>query len=821
MTTNPRSNIKIGFTGIFLALSFLLPARCESPTIEQTAKSPPLLWELDLSKYGYQGRPPIPLSRSELPKFSGQLGLGFALEQRYLIGQKDIDLAKPSGLWTYQQGVVFTQPNLVAVFFVVHDDSSNDTPTPANASPSDPFRLVAVFLTANRGELIKKMDWPLPSSNLNISPVFFFPATKGRFIVGIGSILSLYSSDFALLARFDAHKEFEAIASPAGDTILLHGTRQKDGRWISQYDLLDDDRLSVKWSWEEDSERLSFDGSRYSLSQTGQTLWGDEAAWTSPPSLAVTAPGKLAKPWLSPGSLNFTASGAPAKKLIEGRNGFCDYGGFVNKNTIVVTECGDQEKLLVVSTEGQIVKKFDLGSEQLDGPVVASRDGKRFAVPSFNWGSFSNRDPAMLMARVFNLDNNGPELCLDVLRQYGPTEGFNFHTQFGDTRFGWGGLGLSPDGDQLAIKAGALVRVYLLPEKGQSSLYNSKCTDEKDLATSQVPAIQAAPAPTMPSPATQAQLTQQALTWFPADTETVIAANGPFLMPDLKRDSDETKSGEDTNQEIEGELRSFPIELFGFQNGLLAKHFKGQQILLGMEGSRHFRPPSGLGGGLIDGCAVIVFADDVTDRANSFVKDSSTVALRTEQIEGQKVTVFQERMEEDIWTTFVAFPKPNMAVAASNEEYLREVLARLNGKNGERALPDNLPEWKHVNTQAAVWAVRHYDKSGAAIDQTSPFGGKKSANVPDDKAVGLTFSFDPSKSQTATIVYLSGDENILQNVQKNFFPIQSELGARELNIQYRQTSAGVVEGSFDLTHIESAEIFSFVLVAMLGHVVYI
>jgi hypothetical protein len=779
VTTNPRSNIKIGFTGIILALSFLLPARCESPTIEQTAKSPPLLWELDLSKYGYQGRPPIPLSESDF-----------------------------WGFWTYQQGIAFTRPNVVAVFFVVYDDSSTNTTALANASPSHSFRLVAVFLTVDRGELIKKLDWPLPGSLLSNSPVFFFPATNGKFIVGIGSVLSLYSPEFELLTRFDTHLELRPIVSPAGDTILVQNSQQVDGKWNTRFDLLDTDRLSVKEHWEAPSQR-------------NEMLWGDEAAWITPPSFTFNSPGTLKKYSIIPGSLNFKAQGAPPKQLIEGRKELCGYWGFINKDMIAVLECGGSEKLLVISTKGEIVKEFEFGLEQIDGPIVASRNGQRFAVPSYEWGSGSNKNPKRLSARVFDLDAKRPELCIDVPRHYGPTESKNFHTDFGDTRFGWGGLALSPDGDQLAIKSGSLVRVYLLPEKGQWNMYNPKCTDEKDLATSQLPAAQAAPAPTTPSPASSSQLVQKVLTWFPADTETVIVANGPFVMPDFKRDSDETKNSEDTDLEIERDFRSFPIGLFGFQNGLLADHFKGEQILLGMEGSRHFRPPSGLGEAPFDGCAVIVFATDVTDRANSFMKDSSTVALKTEQIEGQKVMIFQEKLEADIWTTFVAFPKPNMAVAASNKVYLQEVLAKLNGKSGERALPDSLPEWKHVNTQAAFWALRHYDKNGAKMDPTSPFGGKKSANVPDDKAVGLTFSFDPGKSKTATIVYLSGDENILQNVQKNFFPIQSELGAHELNIQYKQTGTGLVEGSFDLTHIESAEIFSFVLEAMLGHAAYI
>ena len=184
-----------------------------------------------------------------------------------------------------------------------------------------------------------------------------------------------------------------------------------------------------------------------------------------------------------------------------------------------------------------------------------------------------------------------------------------------------------------------------------------------------------------------------------------------------------------------------------------------------------------------------------------------------------QVIVFQEQLEEDTWTTFVAFPKPNVAVAATNEEYLREVLARINGKHGERALPESLPEWKYVNTHAAFWALRHYDKKGAAVDATSPLAGPNSSVIADDRAIGLTFYFDPDKSKTATITYLSGDKNILQNVQKHLFPIETEPGAREMHIRYREMAPGVVEGSYDLEHIESAEVFTFVLIALLGHVV--
>jgi hypothetical protein len=137
--------------------------------------------------------------------------------------------------------------------------------------------------------------------------------------------------------------------------------------------------------------------------------------------------------------------------------------------------------------------------------------------------------------------------------------------------------------------------------------------------------------------------------------------------------------------------------------------------------------------GLFKGCSVAVFEADITSRANSLLKDAGKRALRSEQIEGHQVAVFEEKREEDTWTTFFAFPKTNVAVTARDREYLQEVLARLNGKNGERALRGDLPEWSHVNIHAAFWALRHYDKKQAESDPTLPIGGGRAGNLPDDQ----------------------------------------------------------------------------------------
>jgi hypothetical protein len=85
----------------------------------------------------------------------------------------------------------------------------------------------------------------------------------------------------------------------------------------------------------------------------------------------------------------------------------------------------------------------------------------------------------------------------------------------------------------------------------------------------------------------------------------------------------------------------------------------------------------------------------------------------------------------------------------------------------------------------------------------------------------VTFSFDPANSKTATLNYLSADMNIYPNVQKNLFPVESEPGAKEMHIRYHEIALGVVEGSYDLANIESAQLFAFVLENLVGHAIYL
>jgi hypothetical protein len=741
---------KIGLLSIILAGIVCHPSPSNRSNKLFQAKLPQPEWEIDLKKFGYQGRPPV------------------------LVAPEDTE-----GPWTYEQGVIFTESNVVAAFFIVRDDPSGTAFQPRRFSPSNRFRLVAAFFNSESGEFIKKLDWPVTPGQ---SSVHLLPATKGRFIVGIGNTLSLYSPDFKIIAERTTNSEI-AATSPSGETVLLGNTQLVAGQWTEQFDLLETEGLTVLKSWK-------------SLPQQNQILWGDQIAASSFHSITIRTPD------------------TPVKPLIAGDEWLCGDSGFINKEAIAMFQCGPVAKLFVVSTNGKILHQFDLGLEQVDGPVVASRNGTKFALPTRHWGSGRNKDPEKLLARVFASNSDDPIFTLAVTQHYG--SGPNFDTGAGDTRFGWGGLALSPEGDFLAVKSGPNVQLYRVPGIGFSTACGGNCAASDGTEPPPAPPPQR-DLPVQSAIAAPSQLVEQTLSWLPHDTETVTAANGPFILPDLSWGEREN-SAANGSDEIADTFRVIPVGLFRFKKGLMSKYLKDEKVLLALEGSRNFLGPSSLGEGPFQGCDIVVFAGDITASVDLFRKDSSNAILKSEAIEGQRVSIFQEKREEDIWTTFVAFPKPNIAVAASSEEYLREVLARINGKRGDRALPEGLPEWKYVNTHAAFWAVRHYDKTGASTDPSSPFLGKNGL-IADAQALGLTFYFDPDKAETATVTYLSGDKNILSNVQKNLFPAQYEPGAREMHIRYREIAPGIVEGSYDLGHIESAEAFTFFLLALLGHVI--
>ncbi|KAA6460093.1 hypothetical protein DYQ86_13650 [Acidobacteria bacterium AB60] len=733
-------------------------------------QAPRPLWEADLSRFGYQGRPPASVS-------------------------KVAPGSENTFAWANQQGVAFLDSGVVAAYFVVdntpHDSASGDLAS---------FRLVAVFLNGKNGEPIKQLDWALPPDSGQLGQSFLFPAAHGKFLVILGNRVELYSSEFQPLARFEAPGEMRPIASPAGDSLLL----QADSAHTLQYTLLDTTRLAVLKSWSEPAADPAF---------PVDSLWGERFAGAGSSALFVGSPS------------------SPSKKLLAFRPGFCDtmkstnqvlpghacdaqenlptVSGnscgawrFIGQDSLVGAVCSGDTRLLTVSTDGRITSEFNLGLEQPDGPVIASSNGLRFAVPSMRWGLGANNVPDKQTARVFDLHSQEPLFTVDVPPNPDSPHGF-FFSNYGDTRFGWGGLSLSPDGSLLAVKSGASVRIYAVPNKPPSRECSFNCNDSSLRANPPAAPLRSTPPPISP-------LTERMLSWLPADTETVIGTTGPLPIPAAARDATGNSQAEvrDTFQ------RYFLLSL-----SRLGAGFGDARISASLEGSRTFRPPNGLGMASYQGAAIVVFTTGISAQAAAFLRDSSSNALRSEQIEGNTVEIFQDKVEQNILTTYVVFPKPDLAVVATDEGFLREVLSRINGKQGERALPDTLPEWKHVDTSAAFWAVRHYSKDQASRFPLLP-SACRAGHAADEKPVGLTFSFTPRASSPATIDYLSGDKDYLHCIQEELFR-KNEQGVAEMRMQYSEAQNGVMEGSYHLDEIESARYFLFVLEALLGHPIFV
>jgi hypothetical protein len=315
---------------------------------------------------------------------------------------------------------------------------------------------------------------------------------------------------------------------------------------------------------------------------------------------------------------------------------------------------------------------------------------------------------------------------------------------------------------------------------------------------------------------------ERVLSWLPADTETLLVANGPFWMSNFRLGQESYKNHDVTIEELEKQFEGLTLGLFNSGKGLLEKHLEGRKVLLALEGSRHFRPPMGLGELPFEGCTVAIFEDDLGDRSDAFMKDATHVAVRFEEIERQKVAVFEEPMEQDIWTIFVTFPQKGVVLLSTNKSFLQEMLARMRGAAGQRALPDSLREWTYVNKTAQFWGLRHYDKQQAKYDPTSPFGGKKSANFPDEEAVGLTYQCDPKTERRATLTYVTGPKVETRKIAEERFP---DTGDPEtlagLHIQYRELAPGVIQSTVDLTHSQPTDLFFFIFMDHLGHAVYV
>ncbi|WP_148087993.1 hypothetical protein [Gemmata obscuriglobus] len=303
----------------------------------------------------------------------------------------------------------------------------------------------------------------------------------------------------------------------------------------------------------------------------------------------------------------------------------------------------------------------------------------------------------------------------------------------------------------------------------------------------------AAPVPRAPAPARW----EVFLEWLPEDTETLIVAPTGFKIPSQKVESDKQVSFADLVQHMPS------LPLFTLKDGLLGELLAEQTVLCVVEGSRRFTKPEEFGLMPYEGCHIFQFDSEADATLKKSVQECQNKANKTIELAGFKVAVFTE---DATWSYFVCRPLPNVLICATNQKYLEETLRRIDKKPATRALPNHLPEWKHVNSKARVWAIRHYQADFAKEDPTSPIAPGGS----DAKAVGFTFWLDADSGSTAHIRYLSSAEGALKATK-------AEWTMPEAKLKARQGAAGVIELTVSATGGDSATMLWLVLMMRLGH----
>jgi hypothetical protein len=148
--------------------------------------------------------------------------------------------------------------------------------------------------------------------------------------------------------------------------------------------------------------------------------------------------------------------------------------------------------------------------------------------------------------------------------------------------------------------------------------------------------------------------------------------------------------------------------------------------------------------------------------------------------------------------------------------FLEEVLARMEMEveDAERAFPETLAEWEHVDTSAPVWAIRHYRAEHAADDPSSPLGPLRAASDADPGAIGFVFWCEPETNAAVARYLTAADNPTLLAKEAWHSPTQG------LAPTIEEIEPGVVEIRLTVTK-ENDVMFLLVLLGFLGHGIYL
>jgi hypothetical protein len=284
------------------------------------------------------------------------------------------------------------------------------------------------------------------------------------------------------------------------------------------------------------------------------------------------------------------------------------------------------------------------------------------------------------------------------------------------------------------------------------------------------------------------------LNWLPIDTQTLIIAPQPFVIPKNAEDADNETSPVDALRRFAlGRLDEFPK---------LGEALAGHTVKFALSGVREFRGFSGLGLVPYNGCAVIVFSEPIAASLQSAISGlpqedwSGVTIIKLSAVRSGSLRASPEQVN-----LFVAQLGRDVLITATDRDLLHSLLDRRAGFQPGRAIPRDLPEWRKVDVTAAAWAIRHFKHS-------------YDSKTDHPQAVGIAYNAQPA-GPAQKVYYLSHNQQVTEIIREYWqWPDEGLAPPKVL-----RKSQGVVEITVPTPSAHAATLFALLLLGSLGYMI--
>jgi hypothetical protein len=267
------------------------------------------------------------------------------------------------------------------------------------------------------------------------------------------------------------------------------------------------------------------------------------------------------------------------------------------------------------------------------------------------------------------------------------------------------------------------------------------------------------------------------------------------------------------------QFQQFSVGLLGgIAEGDLLPALGEHRVLLAVEGSRRFRHAKSLGMWPYDGCHVFVFDKDLGaagKRLKSILEDAGATVKRIGRHEAFQIS---EKQEQDLWTYLVMHPRPNIIVVTTHRGILEEFVNRMDAdeRSHPRAMPADLPEWKHVDVDAPVWSIRHYRREFMEGDETNALhGGDEFNQIPGATGLVMQFSAPVKGRHSARLAWITEAHDAIARVTNDSsLPVSEE---KVLKPVPAKSQLGGVTAEWN--EVDSTGLLLFYCLAALGHAI--